>query len=193
MFTPKLSQAITTAFLCIVCMLIGVWMGEKYSRIWNIGALIFALMTAAVLWLMLIDAYGYNTDRMTEFTRAYSQLDEEGRAALAMQFPSMRYRIRRGVVRSYFEDTSVLAETFRLFLQDSNRQYIAPERNWNTTERPRADWEEIKAWLEANKKIHPDSAAGSHSWLWVGNSYDHLMAYWFAGRELRDYSEMESA
>ena len=88
-----------------------------------------------------------------------------------------------------FENTQVSIELFRLFLQTSNDRYISPRRDWYTVEQPEWAWIEIEGWLEDHDKIVSDSAAGSHSWLWKGNSYQHLVAYWMAGRKLIDMSD----
>jgi hypothetical protein len=82
-----------------------------------------------------------------------------------------------------FEDTNATADQFRLFLQTSNDRYISPKRDWQTAEMPPAVWLDIEQWLEGQGYILPDSAAGNNSWLWSGNAYQHLMAYWMAGHK----------
>jgi hypothetical protein len=195
-YVPRLMDAIITALICIVLMAIGAVLDTKtWTRIaivFYIGALIFAVMTALVLWRLVVEGLGQHLERQTHFAEVFHLLDDEGRRALAFQFPSMHYHMRRGIVRSYFEDTQVPIEMFRLFLQTSNDKYISPRRDWYTTEQPEWAWEEIKTWLEENDKILPDSAAGSHSWLWKGSAYQQLMAYWMAGRRLVDMSEIRT-
>lgn len=190
---PRISQAVWSAFACVLFIALGAYVPKRLEAACYIGAFFFAVLTAIVLWRVIVRTRDDHIEVMEQFARTYGALSDEARAAMAFQFPAMRYRIRRGKVREYFEDTNVTIEQFRLFLQDSNRRYIAPERNWNSAERPRGAWLEIKEWLEVNEYIQPDSAAGSHSWLWEGNSYDHLMAYWMAGHRLQDLSEMEMA
>ena len=81
----------------------------------------------------------------------------------------------------------MLVETFQTFLKDSDRKHISPERNWNSADMPRKMWKEIFDYLEAEGKIVPDSAAGSHSWEWVGNWYErYCAAYWTIGRTFVD-------
>lgn len=189
--TPRISHAAWSIVACMVCIAMGAYVPKKLETTFYIGALFFALVTVLMLWRIIVRTHDDHIEVMERFARTYGALSDEARAAMAFQFPALRYRIRRGKVREFFEDTNVPIEQFRLFLQDSNRKYIAPERNWNTAERPRAAWTEIKEWLESGEHILPDSAAGSHSWLWEGNSYDHFIAYWLAGRQIRDLNADE--
>ena len=191
-YTPRLSHALLTALLCVGAIALSSKAQGKVLLALNVGAFVFAVMTATVLWMLIVENYGNLIDKMSNFAAIFAKLDDEGRAALAFQFPTMRYRLRRGHPRAMFEDTNVSIEQFREFLKRSNRKSIAPERDWSTSELPRAAWAEIRDWLEANDYILPDSAAGSHSWLWNGNAYDRLMAYWLAGRQLVNLSELET-
>jgi hypothetical protein len=192
-YTPRLSHAMLTAIICVLLIALGARAQGRVLFALNFGALVFAIMTATVLLMLLVEERVRVIESMTRFAIAFGKLDDEARAALAFQFPTMRYRIRRGQPRQMFEDTNVSIETFRIFLQTSNRKYISPERDWNSHQMPRDDWTEIRDWLQANDYIVPDSASGSHSWLWAGNSYDHLMAYWLAGRTIPDLNERETA
>ena len=185
-YVPKILHAIMTAFACIILMLLGVRAGGRYQTVLNIGALIFGIITCSVLYMLIVRELDNYNSTIARLAEAYGLLDDEGRAALSFQFPTLRYRMKRGELRATFEDTNVPIEMFRLFLSDSNQVQIAPERDWATAERPRWAWTEIKLWLEDNSYIISDSAAGSHSWLWRGNSYQHMIAYWMAGRRLEN-------
>ena len=187
-YNPKPLDAMITAVVCIVLIAMGYKAPARVLTALNIGALIFAIITAIILWVLILEAANRRVDVITEWMKQFSRLDEEARAAVAFQFPTVRYRMRRGHVREMFEDTNVTIEQFRLFLQTSNGKYISPERDWNSKEKPRDVWTEIKDWLEGMDYIISDSAAGSHSWLWKGNAYNHLMAYWMSGRNLKDLS-----
>lgn len=191
---PRISQAAWSIVACMFCIAATAFVPrgfERVERAFYLGAIAFALLAVVIIVLIMFRAGEDRLEAMERFIRAYANLDDEGRAAIALQFPTLRYRMRRGRVREMWEDTNIPIETFRLFLQDSNRKYIAPERNWNSTERPRAAWEEIRVTLESAGFVQEDSAAGSHSWLWNGNAYDHLIAYWMAGRDLRDLNADE--
>jgi hypothetical protein len=183
-YTPRLTDAIVTALVCIGLMALGAKAPARLALALNIGALIFAGMTAAVLWMLIVQTLGEHLEKQTRFAEVFNTLDEEARRALAFQFPSMRYHMKRGIVRPYFETTEVPMEMFRHFLQTSNDKYVSPRRDWYTANYPEWAWMEIMSWLEENDKVIPDSAAGSHSWLWKGTAYQQLMAYWMAGREL---------
>lgn len=190
-YIPKLHHAVITTFILILFIALAGMTRGSVSKAFVAGAFVMALMTAVVMALLWMEGRNESTRVMIDWMTAFSKLDEEARSAVAFQFPSMRYRMKRGQVRPYFEDTSVTIEQFRLFLQTSNDRYISPERDWSGGEMPRWAWTEIKGWLEENDYILPDSAAGSHSWLWKGNAYRHLLAYWMAGRQIVDMGEGE--
>ena len=189
-YTPKLFHAMLTAAICLALIALGA--KTQQARVLfalNVGALLFALMTVVVLWMLVIKANDEHWDTLSEFAKAYNQLDAESRAALGFQFPEMRYKMKKGEVREMFENTNVPIELFRTFLKTSNGKYISPERDWASDEKPRWAWLEIKEWLEEENYIVPDSAAGSHSWLWRGQSWDHLKAYWSAGVHVADMNK----
>jgi hypothetical protein len=197
----KLGQMIIVAALLVfVIAPIGFLDQRKYASMifaLYLVAFILVLIEFALLYMAILNAY---TDAavskdyaQTKWMQEFSKLDDEGRQALAARFPEMRYRMARGVVRAYWEDTKVPIEMFKTFLATSTREYISPERDWNSTAKPRWAWLEIKTCLEDAERIIPDSAAGSHSWRWVGNSHQYLCAYWMAGRALIDLNEAEGA
>jgi hypothetical protein len=190
-YMPKLSHAMVAALICIGLIALGAKAQGRVLVALNIGALIFAIITAAILWMLIIQTVNERLDRLIELAKIYSGMDDEARQALAYQFPAMQYHMKHGEVRAYFEDTNVPIDTFRLFLQTSNDRYISPERDWQTKEMPAWAHTEIRLWLEANDKVIRDSAAGSHSWLWKGNSYKHLMAYWMSGHAPKDMTSSE--
>lgn len=187
-YLPKLHHAFIAAVLCAVCIgMAGVTKGSV-STAFKVLALMFGFMSVVVLVLLLMEGINGMVRAQTDWMDAFGKLDDEGRAAVAFQFPTIRYHMKRGEVREYFEDTQATIEQFRLFLKTSNDKYISPERDWSSADMPRWAWLEIFGWLEANDYVIRDSAAGSHSWLWKGNAYHHLMAYWMAGRKIEDIS-----
>jgi len=187
-YTPKLSHAIVAAVLCVLFLAIG---GKTQGRVafaFNIGALMFGVLFLVVVILLALEGLNHRVEVMTDWMREFVKLDDEGRAAVAFVFPYMRYRMKRGVVREYFEDTNATIEQFRLFLKTSNDRYISPKRDWQSADMPEWAWLEIQGWLQDHDYILADSAAGSHSWLWKGEAYKHLMAYWMAGRRVENMS-----
>lgn len=186
-YSPKLHHAMITAAICLLLIASGAYTQKaRILTAFTIGAWIFGFMTLVVLWMLIVNTLNERIDSMTELAKAYGQLDDEGRAAFAFQFPTMRYRMKRGDVREFFEDTNVPIKMFHEFLKTSNAKYISPERDWNSNNKPRWAWLEIKEHLEGQGYVQPESAAGSHSWLWVGESWEHLTAYWGAGIHLND-------
>jgi hypothetical protein len=148
-----------------------------------LGALGFFIFAGVSVWTVALAAYDSHITTEENYADTFGKLDDEARAAMAFLFPKIRYVMKRGEVRGMFEDTNVPIELFREFLQTSNKQYVSPRREWYGKDRPEWAWIEIFKWLEERDYVFPDSAAGSHSWLWKGNAYDHLFAYWMSGRK----------
>lgn len=188
-YTPKLQHAIVTILLCMACLFLGSKARGQVLFAWNSGAVLFFFLTCVVVWLLILKAYDEHWEVLAQFAETYGRLDEEGRAALGFMKPTMRYKMKRGTVREMFEDTNATAEHFREFLRTSNSRYISPRRDWTTADKPSWAWDEIKAWLDKWNYVVPDSAAGSHSWLWSGDSFNHLKAYWGMGVHSQNLNE----
>jgi hypothetical protein len=188
-YTPRLHHAIITAILCLLCLVVSGKTKEGVSSAFNWGSLMFGVLFIIVVVLMFLEGLNRRVSVMTDFANAISKLDDEARAMMAFEFPSMRYRMKRGEVREYFEDTNVPIALFKEFLRTSDSKHISPRRYWYTTDRPEWAWLEIEGWLEDHDFVVPDSAAGSHSWMWNGKAYDHIKAYWGVGLKLRDMSD----
>lgn len=191
-YAPKLSDAIITGMIFVGLLLLSArTVQPDFARAFNAGAVIFGILFLVVIGLMALEGLNRRVETMTEFGRMLATLDDEGRALMAFEFPHMRYRMKHGVVREFFDDTNVPMETFRLFLRLSNTKQISPRRDWCTKEKPEWAWMEIFDYLKENDFIIPDSAAGSHSWLWNGNAWDHLKAYWGAGLHVPEMKNMQ--
>ena len=185
-YAPKLHHAMITAAFCLLLIALQAYTDkEKFLKACVAGAWIFFFLTVLVMYMLVMVSVNDQTNAQTDWMIAYAKLDDEGKAEMASHFPTMRYRIWRGAPQAYWGDTGVTIEQFKTFLDTSDKYYISPERNWNSAAMPRKAWQEIKDTLEAEGKVEPGSAAGSHSWKWVGNSYQHMQVYRMAGRELR--------
>jgi len=189
-FVPKFHHLMVSIFIAIGFFALSAVASGRVYTAFNAGAVSFFLVAGVVLFLLVLEGLNHRVEIMTEFARAIGQLDDEARAMMAFEFPHMRYRMKRGEIREFFENTNVPMETFRLFLHLSNSKYISPRRDWYTTEKPEWAWMEIQEYLQANGYIIPDSAAGSHSWLWNGSAWEHLKAYWGAGLHVREMPDM---
>lgn len=188
-YTPKLYDAIIAAMLCILCLVISGKASRSIASAFNYGAVMFGVLFLIVILLLIRESNIRRIDAMTSFAEKIVGLDDEGRAMMAFEFPYLRYHMKRGEVREYFEDTNVPMEMFKEFLRTSDQKYISPRRDWCTSKKPEWAWIEIKEDLEARGLIVSDSAAGSHSWKWRGHAYEHIKAYWGAGLKLRDMSD----
>lgn len=189
-YLPKLHHAAIAATAMIVCIALAGLTKGSVSQAFKAGAIASGFIAIVVLVLLFMDGINAMVREQANWMTAFGNLDDEGRAAVAFMFPKIRYRMKRGIVREFFEDTNVPMETFRLFLHLSNSKYISPRRDWFTREKPEWAWMEIQEYLQTNGYIVPDSAAGSHSWLWNGNAWNHLLAYWGAGLHVREMRDM---
>lgn len=191
-YTPKYLHVILSVLLAVLLMgLSAIPASDRVASVLMGGGFIVLLYSVVVMYGLVIGFNDSHWDTMRSFAETYSKLDNESRAALGFQFPYLRYRMKKGQIGEYFENTNVSIEQFRLFLKTSNDRYISPKRDWFTREKPEWAWLEIQAWLEDKDYIVADSAAGSHSWLWKGQAYNHLCAYWLAGRHLENLSKGE--
>jgi len=189
-YKPHFYHLVLSIVLAIVLMWISAFVkNQRVATALMIGSGSFFIAFLVFLWTHVMAANDNHWWILGNFADTYGKLDEESRAALGFQFPYLRYRMKKGRIGEYFEDTNATIEHFRLFLLTGNDRYISPKRDWYTKEQPEWAWLEIQDWLENNDYILADSAAGQHSWLWKGNAYKHLCAYWLAGRQLHDYNK----
>lgn len=185
-YNPKLHHAMITAAICMLCFAATAYTQKPpIVKSWMIGFWIFLTLTAVVVVMLIISSFNSQTDSQTYWMKEYNKLDDEGKAEMASHFPTIRFRMWRGMPHAFWEDTNVSMEHLKIFLDTSDKFHISPERNWNSAKMPRRIWLEIKDNLEADGKVKPDSAAGSHSWEWIGNSYKDMLLYRMAGRELK--------
>jgi hypothetical protein len=191
-YTARPEHAFLSIFFVILCLLGTRWQDGKYAQAFWVGAFLCGIVFLVIVALLISDGINERVRVMSYWMDSFAKLpDDEARAAVAFEFPTMRFHMRRGMVRPLFEDTSVPIGMFKLFLQTSNAKYISPQRDWYTKEMPEWAWLEIYLWLVDHKKVVPDSAAGNTSHLWVGSSYQQLMAYWVAGNHIVDMNDMQ--
>lgn len=174
-YSPKITHAVFTILLSVLLFALSDGMkGNMYGAL-LFGSGAFFIMAAAIVWMMVMS---HHYDMVIRYIEAYMKLDPVQRSELGFNVPSLRLTVKRGKVSELFEDTSATIEHMRLFLVDSTSTNTAAERNWNTAERPRWAWGEIYDWCVRKGKVRDDSAAGSHSYEWIGNAYQGLMWYW---------------
>jgi hypothetical protein len=58
-------------------MLLGVRIGGEEQKVFNIGAFMFAAMTAIVLGMLISESYGEHITRITNLAEAFGRLDDE--------------------------------------------------------------------------------------------------------------------
>lgn len=189
-YVPRISHAILTIALATVLIILGEKSGSPYVKGFWFGAIALMIITAVILYLIILRERDNYNRTITETIIALSKLDSEGREMLAWFHPTMSYVMKHGKVTATFENTGVPIELFHLFMQDSNDKYIAPVRDWCTKERPEWAWRKIYDFMVKGNWVEKDSYAGSHPNCWRGNAYSHFCAYWMAGRGIPNPSEV---
>jgi len=173
-YQPKLLHASLTTFIAIGLI---AWSDGKEGNVFTaliIGAFVFIGMTVVIVQMIM---YSNLWDTKGRYIESYIKMNPEQRSELGFRLPSLGLHVNRGQVELLFDDTYATAEHIRLFLVDSTPEHTASERDWNTEERPRWAWKAIYDWLVRNGKVYRDSASGSHSFKWIGNSYRSMMFY----------------
>lgn len=173
-YNPRLSHAVfCLVFGAVLIATSGLWFSGVAAV--SIGAAGFILCVYSI-WIMIwlrnresIEFY----DSVTRLAEQLTHLDVDQWNALGIRFPTLRIQYN-GEPVLMVENSGVRLDDFERFMNDSNARYVSPERNWSQGRKRRA-WHQIMKWLEINQYIYPDSAAGSHSWLWRGNSYNLLI------------------
>lgn len=195
--TFKFGHLMLSAFFLILSIALMGRAKGSYLTALLFSAMFFAVLIVIILWTMIVqtnvEAQIRQDQAVTEFglMLAHPNMTPEKLEMLAGRFPTLRYRLMRGEVRAMFESTKVPVKMFKIFMQTSNPEYISPQRDWCTAEMPPHIWVEIYNWLVEHKKVLRDSATGPKGHLWIGNSYQHMMAYWGAGRELVDLGKVD--
>lgn len=167
---PKYSHVILTTLLGLGLILTGQAVPSSEMTMvlvaFGVGVSVFAVVI--VVWIGKAEVRKtYET--ATNFAEKLAALDPDQYRALGIRFPMLRIEYR-GQPITTVEDSGVTLKHFRAFLDDSDFRQVSPERNWASREKPRSVWRKIMAWLQENDFIYPNSAAGSHSWLWKGES-----------------------
>lgn len=185
----KFHHVILSILLMIACLVVSMRYKDDSSIMipFLVATVAFVIVTGVLIWILLVQAYGERIEQMTDLASKLSRLDNDRLEVLFDKFPTKHYMMRRGEVREYWEDTGVPVETFRLFLEgcEASTLRVPPERDWNTSDRPRWAHVEIVRKLIEDKYIISDSARGPNTWQFVNRGrLEKLMRYWMAGRKL---------
>lgn len=118
---------------------------------------------------------------IAEVARSMKGMTEQEREALGFFFPRMMMQIRATSIDFIFSGNATVEDLER-FVNDSDQRQVSPERHWaEGTERQH--WQDILDWMISHGYVMEDSAAGSHSWLWVNNGkaivQKHILAPYY--------------
>lgn len=153
--------------LIIGCCILLASLRFPYWPIYLLGGLTIVLAISETVLLFArsrIDFYR----AVTALADKLKDLSPNQFSALGIAFPTLRIRFE-GEPLQYIEDTDIQKSELAQFLAGSGLQQTMPERNWISNGWRRERYFSILRWLEENKWIYKDSAAGNHSWLWRGS------------------------
>ena len=196
-YQPSIGQAVLTAFIALVFLGLTTFAKGRWLVVLNIGFILFLIMTVLIWWMMVtghyVESHIRQTDAMTDWMQEWNKMDDSGRQIMSGKFfPTIKYKLKEGVISEEFESTKVLIGLWRKFLETSDSQYVSPQRDWVTKEMPPSAWLAIFGHLVREGYAYDQTASGNHSHMWVGESYNHLSAQWrMAGRKLIDMGKAE--
>lgn len=188
LYTPKLSHAIQLVFIALALFLVGgTWAtDDQFFAIQVTSGILLVFSVAIMFWLNNREQIAFY-DALGRFSESIRQMDHDQWQALGIRVPALRVRWHGRPVQM-IEDTDITVEDLEAFMEDSTASQISPVRNWsNGIERRR--WERIKSWLESQNYIVKNSAAGSHSWLWRGQSYYTVKERYLAEQQIKSLAE----
>ena len=104
-YVPQFSHVLLSTIFGVALLWLSVPFDSGRMAL-TIGSVLFFITAIVFLWTHIMAANDNHWNVLGDFAETYRKLDEESRAALGFQFPAMRYRMKRGEVGEYFEDTS---------------------------------------------------------------------------------------
>jgi len=178
---PRLSKAILTVGIGFVVLLAS-WTFSHSGMFWTafgVG-IIIVLIGIGECYLLACDNIRRNMDTKISMIRALTDADGEVRNAIGVWWPEFSFVFTDEPVITW-QNTDVPYTVFQQFMDDSNEQYISPERNWPDGEK-RRQWAKVKNKLVELQLVLPDDPAGPKSWLWRVNGYKHAHNRWMRYR-----------
>jgi hypothetical protein len=134
------------------------------------------------------------TRQRKDFVISIASADSEARSFLSMEWPElgvMDVEIKPSVyILNHGMNTNILLECFQRFLQDSDEREFADVRRYNedktlqelmgmSRQAIRVQWDLSTRHLVKKGFIYPNSAQGSHSFLWVSKDHYFRMVQWY--------------
>jgi hypothetical protein len=172
-YQPKISHAILSGLISVAMFAAN---GEWGIGACVVGGFIFMGITGCVLWMM-VDGNNYMVT--IRYIEAFINLTPEQRQVLAYQLPNVvRWKMHRGQLVGFFDDTNVPKDLFREFVICSNKTTTPSRRDWNTKEHPRWAWDACYKYFLDRGKVGRFST-GPESFPWMEKGYhDKLLFYW---------------
>lgn len=159
--------------------------------------------------------YNHNTELMNradltaqraKFVQSIAAADSDVRSFLALEWPELGvndvevqpaiYLLHHGM------NTNILLPCFQRFLKDSDEREFADMRRYNddkslqeqmsmSREAIRVQWDLTTRHLAKKGYLSPNSAMGSHSFLWVTKQHYYRMVQWYlnSADNLPDFGE----
>lgn len=161
------------------------------------GVILMAWQIADSLWERHNDELEkrvWLTDSRTKFITAIGNQDSDTRSFLSLEWPElgvMDVEIKPALyILHHGMNTNILVSAFQRFLQDGDEREFADVRRYNedkslqealgiSREGVRKQWELATQYLSKKGYLYPNSAQGSHSFLWVTKAHYFRMVQWY--------------
>ena len=108
---------------------------------------------------------------------AVKGLTDSEREALGIYLPSYGLKLVSNDIAVIFSGNATHEDLLR-FMDDSQKSQVSPLRNWQLKNEPEI-WKDIANRLIEDGLVQKDSAAGSHSLLWINNGYEYMLNKWY--------------
>lgn len=159
---------------------------------------------ALMVWVIVDSIWSWHNDELenranlvherANFVQSIAHADSEVRSFLALEWPELGvndidisptvYILHKGM------NTNILLPCFQKFLTDSDEREFADVRKYNedktlqealsmSREAIRVQWDLTTRHLVKKGFLSPNSAGGSHSFLWVTKDHYYRMVQWY--------------
>jgi len=184
----------------------GIMLSGAYSITWGNPPLTVTLFLCGVVlggWTIIDSIWERHNDEIekkTDLTKAREKFmtavgsaDSEARSFLSLEWPElgvMDVEIKPAIyILNHGMNTNILLSCFQRFLQDSDEREFADVRRYNddkslqdmmgmSRDAVRKQFEMATKYLTP-KYLYPNSAQGSHSFLWISKSHYYRMVQWY--------------
>ena len=136
---------------------------------WLIPAGLFYFVGISVaIWLPAVsfnESAAYLKTQQRDFIKAFFEADPESRAALGLKYPKLRVKIGDQVSVTV-GDSGVELRYFKIFMLDSNTEFMAARSNYGDRTKPGKQWKLFREYLQREGAVLQDRGKVTETWRW---------------------------